>query len=81
MWLPSFAPRDLSIFGLPGFYTPRFDFWNFGASWTHFYDTAPLHQTLRQFACFDTINRPEPETIFAVTAVDVVSGKLTTFAT
>ena len=77
-WLP-FAPRDLSVFGLRSFYTPRVNYWS-ALSWTHFYDTAPLQQTLRQFACFDTINKPDPKTILAVSAVDVVSGKLTTFA-
>jgi NTE family protein len=78
LWLP-FEPRDLSVFGLPSFYTPRSDYWS-ALSWTHFYDTAPLRETLKLHACFDTINSADPRIIFAVSAVDVVSGKLTTFA-
>jgi predicted acylesterase/phospholipase RssA len=37
--LPTQVQRDLSLFGLPGFYTPRTDYWN-ALSWTYFYDTA-----------------------------------------
>ena len=39
--LPAPVQRDLSLFGLPGFYVPRMDYWNMFA-WTHLYDTAPL---------------------------------------
>src|SRR5262245_17854414 len=46
--LPSFAPgRDMSLLGLPGFYAPRSDVWNF-PKWTSLYDTAPLKETLNE---------------------------------
>src|SRR5262245_3182616 len=43
-WLEA-AQRDLAFFGLPGFYTPRPDFWT-APTWTYVYDTRPLLVTL-----------------------------------
>lgn len=75
--LPSFAPaRDLSLFGLPGFYMPRTDVWNF-SRWTSLYDTKPLEATLRKHISFKKID--SSDTTFIVTAVDVESGKLKRF--
>jgi predicted acylesterase/phospholipase RssA len=75
--LPSISPaRDLSLFGLPGFYSPRLDTWN-AARWTSLYDTAPLEATLRKYISFADIDRSS--TTFVVTAVDVESGVLTRF--
>src|SRR5450432_2406838 len=45
LFWPHEAQRDLSLFGLPGFYKPRVDFFTF-ARWTSFYDTSPLLATL-----------------------------------
>src|SRR5690348_14437348 len=43
---PSISPaRDMSLFGLPGFYTPRMDLWNFW-HWISFYDNKMLADTL-----------------------------------
>src|SRR5689334_8347320 len=46
---PAFWPhevqRDLSLFGLPGFYRPRFDYFAL-PQWTSYYDTSPLLATL-----------------------------------
>src|SRR5205807_7186667 len=39
-WLPA-ASRNLSLFGLPSFYTPRRDVWNV-LNWTSYYDTEPM---------------------------------------
>jgi predicted acylesterase/phospholipase RssA len=75
--LSSFAPaRDLSLFGLPGFYKPRLDFWNF-PKWKNLYDTTPLETTLRKHVSFEAI--AHSETTFVVTAVEVRQGELKRF--
>ncbi len=75
--LPSIAPgRDLSLWGLPGFYAPRPDVWNV-LRWTSFYDTHPLEKTLRNHVSFAHIDKSP--TTFVVTAVDVERGILKRF--
>lgn len=75
--LSGFAPaRDLSLFGLPGFYRPRPDFWNY-QRWTSLYDTSPLYATLNKHIDFDAIARSD--TTLVVTAVNVVDGDLKRF--
>lgn len=75
--LPSFAPgRDISLLGLPGFYTPRPDVWNF-PKWTSLYDTSPLKETLRKYIAFPEIDASK--TGFIVSAVDVERGTLKRF--
>lgn len=77
--LASFVPaRDVSLLGLPGFYVPRLDFWDFWR-WTSLYDTSLLEQTLDDCVCFDEINSPDAPTTFIVTAVDVQEGTLRRF--
>jgi len=71
------AQRDLAYFGLPGFYTPRPDFWA-APTWTYVYDTRPLLATLSRHVDFAALNASA--TAFAVTAVEVVTGTLQTFA-
>jgi len=71
------AQRDLAYFGLPGFYTPRADFWA-APSWTYVYDTRPLLVTLARHVDFTALNASA--TAFAVTAVEVVTGTLRAFA-
>src|SRR6201982_2598638 len=70
------AQRDLAYFGLPGFYTPRTDFWT-APSWTYVYDTRPLLVTLARHVDFTALNASA--TAFAVTAVEVVTGALRAF--
>jgi NTE family protein len=70
------AQRDLAYFGLPGFYTPRADFWT-APSWTYVYDTRPLLVTLARHVDFAALNASA--TAFAVTAVEVVTGTLRAF--
>jgi NTE family protein len=74
--LPAPVQRDLSLLGLPGFFTPRTDFWN-ALSWTYVYDTRPLLSTLHEHVDFDALNRSD--TALTVTAVEVTSGRLTRF--
>ena len=67
---PSISPaRDMSLLGLPGFYTPRPDVWNF-PRWTSIYDTSALKETLGKHVCFKAID--DSKTGFVVSAVDVV---------
>lgn len=73
---PKQAQRDLSLFGLPGFYLPRFDLVGFG-TWTAYYNTRPLLRTLKRHVDFAAINRSE--TTFVITAVNVESGELKRF--
>lgn len=70
------ASRNLALFGVPGFYTPRRDIWNF-FSWTNFYDTDPMLGTLEKHVDFVSLNASK--TSFVVTAVDVSSGELIRF--
>src|SRR5262249_53908967 len=73
---PQQAQRDLSLFGLPGFYAPRADLWAF-ATWTSYYDTRQLIGTLQRHIDFAALNASE--TAFVVTAADVASGELRRF--
>jgi NTE family protein len=73
---PRQARRDLSLFGLPGFYAPRADLWAF-PTWTFYYDTMPLIATLERHIDFAALNASE--TAFTITAVDVASGELKRF--
>jgi predicted acylesterase/phospholipase RssA len=73
---PQEARRDLSLFGLPGFYAPRADLWAF-PGWTSYYDTSQLIGTLERHIDFRALNASE--TAFVITAVDVASGELTRF--
>lgn len=71
------AQRDLAYFGLPGFYSPRPDFWTV-PSWTYVYDTRPLLATLARHVDFPALNASP--TTFAVTAVEIVTGAMRVFA-
>jgi predicted acylesterase/phospholipase RssA len=81
LYSPAFWPhevqRDLSLFGLPGFYKPRLDYLTF-AQWTSLYDTSPLLATLTKHIDFALLNASK--TVFVVSAVDVESGELTRFS-
>jgi NTE family protein len=70
------ASRNLALFGVPGFYTPRRDVWNF-LNWTNFYDTDPMLGTLKKHVDFDLLNGSS--TAFVVTAVNVSTGELVRF--
>jgi predicted acylesterase/phospholipase RssA len=75
-WMQA-AQRDLAYFGLPGFYTPRPDFWT-APTWTYVYDTRPLLATLGRHVDFAALNASA--TTLVVTAVEVVTGTLRPFA-
>ncbi len=69
--------RDMSLFGLPGFYAPRADLFNF-ANWTSYYDTHELIGTLERHVDFAALNASRIR--FVAAAVDVTSGELTRFS-
>ena len=68
--------RNLALFGVPGFYSPRRDIWNF-FNWTNFYDTHAMLGTLEKHVDFVSLNASK--TSFVITAVDVSSGELIRF--
>jgi NTE family protein len=69
--------RDLALYGLPNFYSPRSDLFAF-PSWTHLYDTHPLLPTLARHVNFVALNKSD--TALVITAVDVESGVLRRFS-
>jgi NTE family protein len=69
--------RDLALYGLPNFYSPRPDLFAF-PSWTHLYDTHPLLPTLARHINFVALNKSD--TALVITAVDVESGVLKRFS-
>ena len=77
MFWPWQIQRDLALYGLPNFYTPRPDLFAF-SSWTHLYDTHPLLPTLARHINFKALN--ESDTALVITAVDVESGVLKRFS-
>ncbi len=74
---PARIARDLSLYGLPRFYSMRPDLMAL-SSWTYVYDTHPLLTTLAEHIDFDALNASE--TTFVVTAVDVEKDELKRFA-
>src|SRR3954452_21877346 len=75
-FLPQQMRRDLSLFGLPGFYVPRADIWAF-STWTYVDEPSLLLRTLERHVDFAALNASK--TTFIVTAVDVESGFPTRF--
>src|SRR6201995_1531064 len=73
---PDDVGRNLSLFGVPGFYTPRPDVWNV-LGWTSIYDTTSMLGTLKQHVEFKALNNSS--TAFVITAADVDSGDLIRF--
>jgi predicted acylesterase/phospholipase RssA len=70
------SDQDLALFGVHGFYRPRYDVWSF-ANWMNFYDTEPMLGTLKKHVNFTALN--SSPTAFVVTAVDLSSGELMRF--
>jgi NTE family protein len=70
------AEQDFALFGVHGFYKPRYDYWDV-LSWKNFYDTSPMLETLTKHVDFVALNASP--TAFVVTAVDLSSGELMRF--
>jgi NTE family protein len=62
--LVPFAPEkvnaQLSVFGNPGMYEPRIDYYNL-AHWTSYYDTSPLDVTLTRLALLPQLTGQFPD--------------------
>ena len=89
-FLSSLQPREqmnevsaasAMMFGVPGFYRPRFPWTGFstnGAQWgTSIYDTSPLHDTLISVVDFNYLNNHGPR--LSVGAVEVETGNFVYF--
>jgi len=76
--------RNMSLFGCPGMYSPRTDYFDY-VHWTSFYDTSPLLKTLETHIDFGKL-QPDcqaPAETHAprliLTATNIFTGKLETF--
>ncbi len=81
LWANHLSNAQALAFGQPAFFTPRLlnpYLAPPGPSATSFYDTAPLHETLRHFADFDWINGPGGMRL-TVGATNVETGRLAFF--
>jgi predicted acylesterase/phospholipase RssA len=74
---PSFRPYA-SFFGNPNFFVPRTDFLDV-ATWTNFYDIAPLRKTLEHLVDTDALADREVRPRLLVSAVDVAAGEIVYF--
>ena len=69
-WSNLFSATTASMFGVPGFFKPRYGWGGMGVlSW---YDTAPLRDTLLELVDFERIKRAEVR--LSVGVVDIESG-------
>ncbi len=77
---PQYLPEDwrrmLSLFGNPSFFRMRLDLIN-APSWTSFYDTSPLRETLTEYIDFDKINE-SPQRLL-LTAINIRTGSIEVF--
>lgn len=77
-----FVPRplqaSLSLFGDPGFWTPRYDYLTY-PTWTSYCDVSPMRQTLDALCDFDQLNDPSFVRL-SVTATDILTGGQVTFS-
>jgi len=71
-----------SFFGNPNFFTLRSDFLSWpltGFSWTHFYETQALRDTLKELVNLDTLKQPDADPLLLVSATDVKEGEIKYF--
>jgi NTE family protein len=86
LWPPfDFANGQVSLFGNPGMYRPRADYWDLWR-WTSFYELGPLRATLEKHVNFDKLgpenfSRPHAEQAprLILTATNLASGRLDRF--
>jgi predicted acylesterase/phospholipase RssA len=67
-----------SAFGNPRFFMPRTDVFEVG-SWTNFYSTAPLRQTLTGLVDLDALADPQAWPRLLLTATDIEKGEIASF--
>jgi len=86
LWPPfDFANGQVSLFGNPGMYRPRTDYWDL-LHWTSLYELGPLRATLAKHVNFENLRpenftRPRAEQAprLILTATNLVSGRLDRF--
>ena len=75
---PDMVNAKMSIFGNPGMYQPRYDFYNF-FRWTSYYNTAPLVETLEKQVDFGKLRPGTRAPRLILTATNIDTGKLEIF--
>jgi NTE family protein len=71
-----------SFFGNPHFYTLRPDFFMWpitGLSWTYFYETQPLRDTLAELVDLEKLKQSDAEPLLLISATDVKEGQIRYF--
>jgi predicted acylesterase/phospholipase RssA len=76
-WPPPLRPYA-SFLGNPHFFTPRFDYFNW-LSWTYFYETEPLHQTLKQLVDLKALADRNEAPKLLVSATNLKDGQIDYF--
>nr|WP_298411804.1 patatin-like phospholipase family protein [uncultured Halomonas sp.] len=75
------AAAWVTVWGVPGFFAPKFPFMNYladgGIQSLSFYDTQPLYKTLESLIDFDYLNSKGPR--LSVGAVDIETGNFAYF--
>ena len=78
LMLPPALRQYASFFGDPNFFVPRLDYFNW-PSWTYFYDTGPLRDTLRQLVDLDALPDRTAVPTLLVSATDLEEGQIRYF--
>ncbi|HXW73061.1 MAG TPA: patatin-like phospholipase family protein [Methylocella sp.] len=78
LFLPPTLRQYASALGNPAFFVPRCDYYEM-ASWTSFYDTAPLRHTLSQLVDVQALANPTAMPGLLVSATDVEAGEIKYF--
>jgi Transglycosylase/Patatin-like phospholipase len=78
LFLPPPLRPYASALGNPNFFVPRIDYYAL-ASWTNFYDTEPLRQTLSQLVDLKALADPKATPGLLVSATDVEAGQIEYF--
>ena len=78
LMLPPALRQYASFFGDPNFFVPRLDYFNW-PSWTYFYDTAPLRDTLQQLVDLDSLPDRTAAPALLVSATDLEAGQIKYF--
>ncbi len=77
-FLPPPARPYASLFGNPGFFMPRLDYYAWPC-WTNIYDTEPLRETLAQLVDLKALTDPNAFPALLVSATDVEAGQIKYF--
>jgi predicted acylesterase/phospholipase RssA len=78
LMLPPALRQYAAFFGDRNFFVPRFDYFNW-PSWTYFYDTAPLRETLKQLVDLDALLDKTAAPALLVSATNLEQGQITYF--